>query len=187
MYQKAKNLFSPFASTEDPYHDALSMFWQLPVESTIGGLAQTYMRGYQIGQYTTGASLTLTNAVAYPGVPRGVTAVPYTGVLSANLFVIPFESISAVFNHREDAFACRGIDTRGLSSIEISGNLSVFDTKGILEGTNEPESVFPKNDTYVVYANLVYDEMISILSGRVDKNASYALIPGSSSTPSGAQ
>lgn len=59
--------------------------------------------------------------MVHGGVNRPKIALPYWA--GPNLLILPLETIGAVYNHKDDAFAIRGLDLRSIGSMELSGEI----------------------------------------------------------------
>lgn len=84
----------------------------------------------------------------------GASKVPLPYWCDTGLFVLPFETLPPVYNHRDDAFSLRGLDLRSITSMELSGEiLGVTHGEGAgdwgmnlgyNDTTNTDASVFPQ-------------------------------------------
>lgn len=72
------------------------------------------------------------------GAEVGLSRLPIGHYMNPNLFMLPFETFPQVFNHREDAFANRGLDLRSISTIEISATIVGWDTGYSVGNTGNP-------------------------------------------------
>ena len=166
LYKLGKHLFSPFATEEDPHDHAMDLFYSVPLTQANNPQSSFFENGPQwlpnvpylvslptaySGEIVSsqprmmcGSASTcryVTNTYGIDGAPKVI--LPYwTGV---GLIIIPFESLPAVYNHRDDAFACRGLDLRSIASMELQGYIS-----GILQSTGAGDiygvsAPFPKH------------------------------------------
>lgn len=65
----------------------------------------------------------INNINYHPSFCYGQSRVPLSYWAGPGLLIIPFETLPAVYNHRDDAFANRGLDLRSINSIELSGEI----------------------------------------------------------------
>lgn len=54
---------------------------------------------------------------------EGTDKVPLPQWTNTGLFVLPLETIGAVYNHRDDVFALRGLDLRSIGQVNVSGEI----------------------------------------------------------------
>jgi len=81
------------------------------------------------GGEAVGATLRTANAWT-----EGLDKVPLPQWTNTGLFVIPLETIGAVYNHRDDVFALRGLDLRSIGQVNISGEIMGI-SRGAAGGT----------------------------------------------------
>lgn len=72
-----------------------------------------------------------------------VCALPHWS--SPGLVVIPFESLSPIYNHQDDAFTLRGLDLRSITSIDVTGEVT-----GWWRPVGAGNGLLPGGDTYDV-------------------------------------
>jgi len=127
-----------------------------------------------------------------------------------NLLVLPLETIATVYNHRDDAFAVRGLDLRAIASMEFSGEIMGTDSGQAGNGfpavlgnwygsqvtVNDGSAFNGRTDTaisdyvqaqaWTIRIMSAYDQEHVLLPGRTDTDAQFSLIPtGASAIPSG--
>lgn len=222
LYKMGKHLFSPFAAEEHPHDVALAPFFIRPVWNGVRGADQTFFQdtiglanvasppagsdipdvwatvSFMSGQPYYRYSPQNGHKQAMVGASK--VALPYWS--EPGLLIIPFESLPCVYNHRDDAFALRGLDLRSIASMELSGEiLGVAGGQGagdfgiINEGadglsqmTNGGEN--PSDEVgcagWTIRTYLAYDHEHVLLPGRVDPEAQFSLVPtGNTAIPSG--
>lgn len=186
LYQMGRHLFSPFASEEDPHVDPLAPFWarvghgQAPSVRIFGGY---HCRVYNDAAYNASYPdwvVCGSDGLASNGDKLG-SAYKINEMAQPNLYVLPFESFPAVYNMRDDAYACRGVDLRNITSVIVSGRINGVD-QGSVGGVSQANPV--SCDGWSIYGWLAFDQLSSILPGRIEISSQFSLLPtGSTAVP----
>lgn len=206
LYRLGRHLFNPFADSEDAQecHDAMAQFWASPIGRKWSASQMFLASPGLIVPVVTGAAPTgtgITSLVSQTRVWNSEVAVvdpqfqrvDIAHASAPNLFVFPFESFPQLFagDARDDAFALRGLDLRNITSVTVSGEITGVqrrDTYGALVLANDPQnelqSLTSPNAEYdistsgwIIEAALAYDRCHTILSGRIDTESQFSLVP----------
>lgn len=103
----------------------------------------------------TDTSYTVSNRY-YTGQSDGLDKVPLPNWCNTGLFLIPLETVGAVYNHRDDVFALRGLDLRSIGQINISGEILGVAT-GSAGGDQRAGYAQPANQDAVLLTALRWD------------------------------
>ena len=218
LYKCGRHLFSPFASEENPHDDAMSCWLANQSGLSTNNAATKLFAGcssstqvpyedVENAPATPNSGDAITNALSKMVITRGGQGCVYYECGNAavpGIFVLPFESAAAVYNHRDDAFALRGLDLRNITSVQITGQVEgVASAKP--PGGRQCETGAPARapgdtatlgpdfygtgdigvDGWTLRAWLAYDRMAVLLPGRIDLSSQFSLLPaGATSVPS---
>lgn len=187
LYQMGKHLFSPFATHEDPHDSALAP-WFCTSPSNLENTRTELFQGSHIvlPDFTAppasapALATGLANAYIADGANNDVTNRFYTAsdACSPCLFVLPFESLGAVYNQNSDGYQLRGLDIRNISSITVSGEIEGCMS---LAGPSSAAAQ-PTTGAWTVRAWAAYDREMVLLPGRVDISAQFSLLPTGSTS-----
>lgn len=166
FYQQGKLNFTPFATDDIPFQNALSPWFAADEESSMSADA-LFFRGMCIvgmeefwGQSSAHAAIPAAldvpvyngniatwrlasgalntrrwmigkddaeaddfHGITYRAQTDGRDRVPLPYWCNTGLWIIPLETIGAIYNHKDDAYALRGYDLRSIGQITVSGNI----------------------------------------------------------------
>jgi hypothetical protein len=187
LYQMGKHLFSPFATHEDPHDSAMAPWFATAPSNFENGKTELFQGSHLVAPAFNAASvavgalpLALAQYYVADGSDNDATIRAYTvsDACSPCMFVLPFESLSSVYNQQNDAFALRGLDLRNISSITVSGEIEgVVSLAGPMS-----EAVDPTTNAWTIRAWCAYDREMVVLPGRVDQSAQFSLLPTGSTS-----